>query len=136
MLGSCFWSFCSLGSRNWRLFFFCVVQFGSGVHRLEFIVVFVSGPGSSSRCRAKWWCYVRLEFILCLVGGVYLVGGGIGDGEDEGYIDGGIIIILADDILAVMQVGVRQHHSPMHVVMMRYASFPKRVRGQFGRGTP
>lgn len=64
--------------------------------------------------------------------------GGIGDGEDAGYIDGGIIIIiiLTEDILAVMQVGVRQHHFPMHVVMMRYASFPKRVRGQFGRGTP
>ena len=63
-------------------------------------------------------------------------GGGIGDGEDAGYIDGGIIIILTDDILAVMQVGVKQHHSPTHVVMMRYASFPKRVRGQFGRGAP
>jgi len=63
-------------------------------------------------------------------------GKGIGDGEDAGYIDGGIIIILTDDILSVMQVGVKQHHSPMHVVMMRYASFPKRVSGQFGRGTP
>jgi hypothetical protein len=68
--------------------------------------------------------------------GIWLGGGGIGDGEDAGYIDGGIIIILRDDILSVMQVGVKQHHSPMHVVMMRYASFPKRVSGQFGIGTP
>lgn len=100
--------------------------------------MFVCGSGSSSRCRAKWWWHVRLESILCLAGGVYLVGGGegIGDGEDAGYIDGGIIIILRDDILSVMQVGVKQHHSPMHVVMMRYASFPKRVSGQFGIGTP
>ena len=56
-------------------FFVLVVQFGSGVHSLEFIVVFVCGSGSSSRCRAKRWFYVRLEFILCLVGGVYLFGG-------------------------------------------------------------
>lgn len=72
-----------------------------------------------------------------LGGRCVFVWGRIGDGEDAEYIDGGIIIIiLTDDILAVMQVGARQHHSPMHVVMMRYASFPKRVRGQFGRGTP
>lgn len=33
--------------------------------------------------------------------------GGIGDGEDVGII----IIFLPDDILFVMQVGVRQHRS-------------------------